>query len=95
MSGDDVAFIKAVVMMCLFAGAGLSAYWLRIRARQLGGSNRDEILEAVRDEMAQLRADVDARMVELDERTDFVERRLAQQRDTSRLPAPSELPTPV
>lgn len=95
MSGDDVAFIKAVVIMGLFAGTGLSAYWLRLRARQLAGSSRDELLEAVRDDMAQLRADVDARMIELDERMDFVERRLAQQGDLPRLPSPSQVPTPV
>ena len=37
MNGDDVAFIKAVVMMVLFAGTGLSVYWLRLRSRQLAG----------------------------------------------------------
>jgi hypothetical protein len=95
MNGDDVAFIKAVVMLFLFAGTGLSAYWLRLRSRQLSGSSRDDILEAVRDEVAQLRADVDARMIELDERMDFVERRLVQEGEQPRLPASSRVPTPV
>ena len=45
--------------------------------------------------MAQLRADVDTRMIELDERMDFVERRLVQEGDKPRLPAPSRVPTPV
>lgn len=95
MNGDDVAFIKAVVMMFLFAGTGLSVYWLRLRSRQLTGSGRDEILEAVRDEVAQLRADAEARMLELDERMDFVERRLVQEGDKPRLATPTRVPTPV
>ena len=95
MNGDDVAFIKAVVMLILFAGGGLSVYWLRLRARQLAGSGRDEILEAVRDEVAQLRADAEARMLELDERMDFVERRLVQEGDKPRLATPTRVPTPV
>jgi hypothetical protein len=95
MNGDDVAFIKAVVMMVLFAGTGLSVYWLRLRSRQLSGSSRNEIFEAVRDEVAQLRADVDTRMIELDERMDFVERRLVQEGDKPRLPGTSRIPTPV
>jgi hypothetical protein len=52
-------------------------------------------LISVRDEMAQFRADVDARLLELDERMDFVERRLVQEGETPRLPTPARVPTPV
>lgn len=95
MNGDDAAFLKAAIMFLLFAGTGLSVYWLRIRARQLAPSHRDEHLESAREEVAQLRADVEARIIELDERMDFVERRLAQEGDRPRLPGASRTPTPV
>lgn len=95
MNGEDAAFVKAVIMFVLFAGTGMGGYWLRIRGRHLAASSRDDLPDAVRDEMAQLRADVDARMIELDERMDFVERRLVQEGDKPRLPARSERPTPV
>jgi len=95
MSPEDAAFAKAVVSFLLLAGTGMGAYWLRVRARHLGASDRDNLLDAVRDEMAQIRADVDARMLELDERMDFVERRLVQDGEKPRLPAPARVPTPV
>ena len=95
MDGDTLAFIKGIVMFIVLAGTGLSAYRLRLRARQISSSANDEALEQLREENAQLRADVEARVTELDERVDFVERRLVQDLERPRLPAPTRVPTPV
>jgi hypothetical protein len=95
MSPEDVAFVKGVIAFLLVAGTGMSAYWLRVRARHLRASGRDDALDMARDEIAHLRAEVEARMLELDERMDFVERRLVQEGEKPRLPAASRVPTPV
>ena len=55
----------------------------------------DKIIEALREENAQLQAELGTRMAELEERIDFAERRLVQERQASRLPEPPKARTPV
>ncbi len=95
MDGDTVAFIKGIVMFIVLAGAGLRAYRLRLEARQIASAANDDALERLREENAELRAEVEARVAELDERVDFIERRLVQDLERPRLPAPTRVPTPV
>jgi hypothetical protein len=48
MDPSDIAFIKGAVAFALLAITGLSAYWLRLRAKALAG--RDPLaLDRVRD----------------------------------------------
>ena len=95
MSADDIAFLKGVIAFLVLAGTGMGAWWLRLRARQLSAPTSDGPLELLRDENAQFRAEVEARVRELEERVDFVERKLVQ---GSEPPRRAELPrhrTPV
>lgn len=95
MSGPD-----AIVAVVVFAGAGSVLLTLaRAFAKRIagGGSGAREV-EALRDEVALLRSEVDAlhgRVAPLDEiqnRLDFAERLLAQAREKGLLAAPSERP---
>lgn len=95
MDADTVAFLKGIVMFIVLAGAGLSAYRLRLRAREIASSADDDAIEHLREENTQLRAEIEAQVAELDERVDFVERRLVQDQERPRLPAPTRVPTPV
>ena len=82
MDPSDVAFVKGVITFVLVAGtfAGIFRMWLRAR---YGSSPRTErLVEGLRDDNAQLRADFDARIAELEERVDFAERRLVQERSS-------------
>jgi hypothetical protein len=94
MDPTDIGFLKAVVAFVLVAGTCLSAarLWLRARARPL--PELDRIVESLRAENAELHAELGARMAELEERVDFAERRLIQEREGTRLP-PTPLRTPV
>jgi uncharacterized membrane protein len=95
MDPEAMEFAKGVVAFLLPAGTALIAISMWLRARGPGRAEQDRRLEALREENAQLRAEVELRMAELDERVDFVERRLVRQGEPSRLPAPPEVATPV
>jgi hypothetical protein len=94
MDPSDIGFLKAVVAFALVAGTGLSAVRLWLRARTQPLPELDRIVEALREDNARLQAELGARMAELEERVDFAERRLVQEREAPRLP-PSLLRTPV
>jgi hypothetical protein len=93
MDPSDVGFIKAVVAFILVAGTGFTALRMWLRARQ-SLPPADQLLDAVRAENAQVQADLEARMAELEERLDFTERRLVQEAALKRLPDPP-VHTPV
>jgi len=95
MDPNDVAFVKGVVAFLLVAGTGVGTFWLWLRSRAMPSGDFDSLLEGLRVEHAQSHADLAARMAELEERVDFAERQLVQERQVSRLPEPSETPTPV
>jgi hypothetical protein len=91
---SDVAFLKGVIAFVLIAGTGMSAFWLWLRERRRGRPDVGKIVDAVREENATLQADLEARILELEERVDFVERRLVQAPKVEPLRQP-RITTPV
>jgi hypothetical protein len=95
MGPADIVFVKAIIAFVLVAGTGMSAFWLWLRARGRGAPDLSKILDSVREENAQIQADLSARIAELEERVDFAERRMVQEREPARLPQPPKAQTPV
>jgi len=95
MSPSDIVFVKAVIAFLLLAGTGMTGFWLWLRARGRAAPDLSKFLDAVREENAQLHADLSARIAELEERVDFTERRMVQEREPARLPQPPKARTPV
>ena len=95
MSPSDIVFVKAVIAFLLLAGTGMTGFWLWLRARGRAAPDLSKFLDAVREENAQLQADLSARIAELEERVDFTERRMVQEREPARLPQPPKARTPV
>jgi len=95
MTPPDIVFIKAIIGFVLVAGTGMAGFWLWLRARARAAPDLSKVLDSVREENAQLEADLSARIAELEERVDFTERRLAQEREPVRLPQPPKARTPV
>jgi len=95
MTPQDIIFIKVAIAFVLVAGTGLSALWLWLRARPRGAPDLSKVLDAIREENVQLGADLSARITELEERADFTERRMVQEREPARLPQPPKARTPV
>jgi hypothetical protein len=95
MTPQDVIFIKVVISFVLVAGTGLTGLWLLLRARARATPDLGKLLDSVREDNAQLEADLSARIAELEERVDFAERRLGQEREAARLPQPPKARTPV
>ncbi len=95
MSPGDIFFVKAVIAFVLVAGTGMTGFWLWLRARARATPDLSKLVDSVRQENAQLQADLSARMAELEERVDFTERRLVQEREPVRLPQPPKARTPV
>jgi hypothetical protein len=94
MDASTVAFIKGVIAFLLLAGTGMSAFQLWIRARTRHRSDVDRLSGGLREENAQMHAEFGARLAELEERVDFAERRLVQERGAGQLPS-ARVPTPV
>ena len=85
MDPSDVAFVKGVIAFVLIAGTAMGAFWLWLRERRRALPGADHV-DALREENARFQAEIDARLAELEERIDFTERRLVQERSTARLP---------
>jgi hypothetical protein len=95
MGPGDAAFIKAVIAFVLVAGTGMTGFWLWLRARARATPDLTKFLDSVREENAQVEADLSARIAELEERVDFTERRMVQGQEPARLPQPPKARTPV
>lgn len=93
MDPSDIAFVKGVIVFVLAAGTGMSTFWLWLRERRRGGPELNTIVDALREENAVLRAELETRMFELEERVDFVERRVVEAPRVE--PLPSRIITPV
>jgi len=91
---SDIAFVKGVIAFALVAGTCITVLRMWLRARYHSAPGAEQLLDSVREENAQLRAELEARMAELEERVDFTERRLVQERGNQRLPG-SIAKTPV
>lgn len=94
MDPFDVAFVKGVVAFVLAAGTGLTGFWLWLRARGKGQVELGRLVDHLRQENAGFQADLGARLLEIEERLDFAERLLSQERQDATLPEP-RIPTPV
>lgn len=94
MSPEDAAFVKAVIAFVLTAGTVLITWRMWLQARYHARPTTERLVDALREENAQLRAELEDRMAELENRVDFTERRLVQDRPNTRLPGLTS-PTPV
>jgi hypothetical protein len=94
MDQSTIAFVKGVIAFLLVAGTGAGLFWLWLRSRAHPSPDLERMIDGVREENAYLHSDLMARMAELEERIDFAESRLVQDRESSRLPSPLER-TPV
>jgi hypothetical protein len=86
---DSEGAIAAVVAVSLGLLAWRRSRALRQMPPQVTGEVQAERLALVEDRLAELEQ-MQTRMFELEERLDFTERMLAQQRDAGRLPAGGE-----
>jgi len=90
-----IPFVKGLIAFCLGAVTCLGFYWLRLRSRNRLTEYHDDLINAIRDEQAQLRAEVEGRVAELEDRLSFTERHLVAERERPLFPAPIKVPTPV
>jgi len=81
-----MAFVKAVIAFVLVAGTALTALRMWLRSRTTTRLDHEPQLDLLRQEHAQLRSDLEARLAEIEERVDFTERRMTQERSPQRLP---------
>jgi hypothetical protein len=86
MDQSMLAYIKGVIAFLLVAGTGMAAFRMWIRARARPHPELDRIVEGLRDDNEQIQADLQAHIAQLEERLDFVERRLVQGQEPARLP---------
>ncbi|HEY6222243.1 MAG TPA: hypothetical protein VIW26_00545 [Gemmatimonadales bacterium] len=94
MDPSNVAFIKGVIAFLLVSGTGMGGCWLWFRLRAAYRGDAQTVIDALKDEHARLEAEMASRMAELEDRVDFVERRLVQGRPPTNLP-PHKERTPV
>ena len=95
MDRADIVFVEVVIAFLLVAGTGMTGFWLWLRSRARAAPDLSKLIDSIREENAQLEADLNARMAELEERVDFTERRVVQEREAARLPKPPKAVTPV
>lgn len=94
MDPSNLAFIKGVVAFILVAGTGMSGFWLWLRERRHGRPDEAQVVQALREENSAFHAELEARILELEERLDFAERRLMQAPKSDPAPQP-RVTTPV
>ena len=94
MDPSTVAFLKGVIAFLLVAGTGMGGTWLWFRLRATYRPDSKGMIDDLRDEHAQVEAELRSRMSELEDRVDFVERRLVQGHPPTNLP-PQRERTPV
>ena len=78
MQPDDVAFIKAMISLVVLGGLGLAFLGLGLRNRRLRSPDLQREVEALGQDNAALRAELEGRLAEVEERLDFTERQLVQ-----------------
>jgi hypothetical protein len=97
MDPSTVAFIKGATAFLMVSGTGMAGCWLWFRLRATYRADRTTEIDALREDHLRLEAELGSRMAELEERVDFVERRLVQERPPAQLPQLPQRPerTPV
>lgn len=97
MDPTTLEFFAPFIGLTILCATGLTAYWLRLRAKHSADPGAEERLRAELDEvrasLESLRDALGGRMAELEERADFAERLLTQGRAAP--PVPQEPSTPV
>jgi hypothetical protein len=94
MDPSTARFIQYCTAFILVSGTVMTGIRLWFKYRHLPPGSDPEIL-ALRDEQARLEADLGSRIMELEQRLDFVERRLVQEQRPARLPEPPKAKTPA
>jgi Tfp pilus assembly protein PilO len=85
MQPDDVAFLKAMIMLVVAGVFGVAVYWLRLRHRGQSRPELEQEVAAMGEDHAALREALEARLAELENRLDFAERQLVQRPPAPRL----------
>jgi len=93
MDPSTAAFFRGLTGFVVLAGTIMGGIWLyfNIRAKYRAPNSA---IDALRDDNARLEAELGSRMAELEDRVDFVERRLVQGKPPVNLPPKPER-TPV
>lgn len=91
---DEGTFWEAVISFLLVAGTGLAGFRLRLKYRQTAMAE-EAMLAALRQEHAEFRAELISHLAELEDRVDFAERRLLQERSAPPEVNQARIPTPV
>ena len=94
MDQSMIAFIKGAIAFLMVSGTAMTGVWLWFRLRATYRTDAQPVIDALRDEHARLEAEMGSRMAELEDRVDFVERRLVQGKPPTNLPPRPER-TPV
>ncbi len=94
MDHEVLVFIEAVTAFALPALTGLLAYYMWLRHSRRLPTAVERELGDLREDNAQLRAELENRLAEIDERVNFVERRLVQPAVLPLRPSPPEVITP-
>jgi hypothetical protein len=94
MDQSMIAFIKGAIAFLMVSGTGMAGVWLWFRLRATYRTDAQPVIDALRDEHARLEAEMGSRMAELEDRVDFVERRMVQGKPPTNLPPRPER-TPV
>ena len=95
IGSEWVDYIKGVTAFLLVVSTGFAAWFVRIRTRNQLSAGHEEQLHALREEQEQLRAEIEGRIGELEERLAFTERQLLAERERKSIAPPSRINTPV
>ena len=95
MDPINETFIRYCIAFVLVSGTVMTGIRLWFKYRHLPPGGSDPEILALRDEQARVEADLGSRIADLEQRLDFVERRLVQEQRPARLPEPPKAKTPV
>src|SRR6266481_8296868 len=84
MDPENANFVRYCTAFVLVSGTAMCGISLWFKSRHLPRGESDPEVLALRDEQARLEADLGSRIMDLEQRLDFVERRLVQERRLAR-----------
>lgn len=73
-------FLAVVYAVLIPSAAGLVAYWMHLRSKRQLAREHQTAMAELQQQLDELRDDVTGQVTELQERVDFAERALAQER---------------
>jgi len=95
MDPENANFVRYCIAFVLVSGTVMTGIRLWFKSRNFPRGESDPEILALRDEQARVEADLGSRIMDLEQRLDFVERRLVQEQRQARLPEPPKAKTPV